>query len=60
MILLNSSALVCALNAWSGFDRLKLLLLKALNSIIKFLGDCQGEISDFRREHGEVAMRAFL
>jgi ribonuclease VapC len=84
MILLDTSAILCALQMENGSRRLRELIGEAKlvavgapmllesgmvmsqrridgrHAVEGFLRDCDADILEFRREHAEVAMSAFL
>lgn len=84
MILLDSSALVCAVQQENGVERLKELIGQSRivavgapmvleagivlsqrnrdgrHALDGFLRECQAEFLEFRREHTDVALSAFL
>ncbi len=84
MILLDSSALVCAVQQEDGVERLKELIglsrlvavgapmvleagivlsqrtREGRHALDGFLRECQAEFLEFRREHSDVALSAFL
>ncbi len=84
MILLDASAILCALLKEPGTARLKILLsetkyvaigapilleaslvmssrsLDARHAVEGFIRDCGAEVLEFRREHSEMALGAFL